>query len=109
MCSVPSVAPPIANGTLVAIGLAFLIIRRFAAMRTEGLTPTLKSIALWAVVFAVMALASAAFLLMKRMVPAMLARWRLLAAGAAILLLLIAVAEIVALAVWGKSATRLHR
>jgi len=86
------------------MGLAFLIMRRFAAMRAEGLTPTLESIALWAAVFGVMALASAAFLLMKRMLPAMFARWRLLAAGAASLLLSIAVAEIVALAVWGKSA-----
>jgi len=104
ICSVPSFAPPIANGTLVTVGLAFLIVRRFAAMRAEGLTPTLESIALWAGVFALMAISSAAFLLVKRMAPAMVARWRLLAIAPAIVLVSIAVAEIVALAALGKSA-----
>jgi hypothetical protein len=104
ICWVPSMAPPTVNGALVAFGLAFLIAKRFAAMRREGLTPLLDSIALWAMVFALMAITSAAFLLMKRIAPLMLARWRWLAAIAAITLWSIAMAGLGAFSVGGRPA-----
>lgn len=96
--------PPTVNGALVALGLAFLIAKRFAVMHDEGLAPLLESIALWAVVFAVMAIMSAAFLLMKRIAPLMLARWRWLAAIAALALWSIAMASLGAFSVGGRPA-----
>jgi len=64
----------------------------------------LDSIALWAMVFALMAITSAAFLLVKRISPLMLARWRWLAAIAAIALWSIAMAGLGAFSVGGRLA-----
>jgi hypothetical protein len=104
ICRVPSMVPPTVNGALVAFGLAFLIVKRFAAMRHEGLSPALDSVVPWAVTFALMAITSAVFLLMKRIAPLMLARWRWLAAIAAIALWSIAMAGLGAFSVGGRPA-----